>query len=172
MAVLLTIDVSDVQGIGRVLQHIQPGLDAALPLEVNEAGLQLFDDVVRLTAERFPDVPPQAIAAALYSTQASHLLPSYTIGARDAELAYVRWVTQRDEKVCKICGPREGRTYPISAVGMIWPAHPNCRCTLERLDLSEAMLAAGYEALPDAMGAVAGGILEHFERLFTQFGGR
>ena len=39
----------------------------------------------------------------------------------------VRWVTQRDGKVCAVCKPRDNHTYNIDAVP---PKHPNCRCYL------------------------------------------
>ena len=36
------------------------------------------------------------------------------------------WVTRRDEKVCPVCGPRDGRRYSGASNGP--PAHPRCRC--------------------------------------------
>ena len=45
----------------------------------------------------------------------------------DAGVDEVRWVTQHDEKVCKVCRPRDGVKYKIYEV----PAkHRNCRCYL------------------------------------------
>lgn len=48
---------------------------------------------------------------------------------RDAGLDEMRWHTQDDEKVCKVCGKRHGRTYPINRL----PARPHwgCRCWWE-----------------------------------------
>lgn len=42
----------------------------------------------------------------------------------------VEWATARDERVCIICGPLEGKTAPVgSQIGGYYPpAHPNCRC--------------------------------------------
>jgi SPP1 gp7 family putative phage head morphogenesis protein len=171
MSITIKVDLGGLRNIGTVLEQIQPGINAAIPLELNAVGPELFRDVVTFVGERFPDVPEPAIAAALYSIQASEVLPQYTIGAHDEALSYVRWVTLRDEKVCKICGPRDGRIYSLSDVTDIWPAHPNCRCRLERLELTEALIAGGYDALPDAMDAVAQGMMQQVERLITQFGG-
>ena len=45
----------------------------------------------------------------------------------DAGVDEVRWVTQHDEKVCKVCRPRDGVKYKLYEV----PAkHRNCRCYL------------------------------------------
>lgn len=48
---------------------------------------------------------------------------------KDSGVKKVRWVTESDEKVCAVCGPRDGKVYDIDKV----PAkpHPNCRCWLE-----------------------------------------
>ena len=40
----------------------------------------------------------------------------------------VRWVTQKDEKLCPTCSPRNGRIYPIDKVPP--KPHRNCRCYL------------------------------------------
>ncbi len=47
----------------------------------------------------------------------------------DAGLDEVRWHTQDDEKVCKVCGKRHGRIYSIHRL----PARPHwgCRCWWE-----------------------------------------
>ena len=45
----------------------------------------------------------------------------------DAGVGQVRWITQHDERVCKICRPRDGVIYPLDAVP---PKHHNCRCYL------------------------------------------
>ena len=45
----------------------------------------------------------------------------------DAGMEKVMWITQGDEKVCKVCRPRDRVVYPVFDV----PAkHPNCRCYL------------------------------------------
>lgn len=48
---------------------------------------------------------------------------------RDAGVKKVRWRTEEDDKVCKICGPKDKKVYSIDNI----PAkpHPNCRCWLE-----------------------------------------
>jgi SPP1 gp7 family putative phage head morphogenesis protein len=48
---------------------------------------------------------------------------------RQYGITKVEWLTGQDEKVCSVCGPRDGRVYPIGQAPEC-PAHPNCRCTL------------------------------------------
>lgn len=48
---------------------------------------------------------------------------------RDTGVKKVRWVTEQDDRVCKVCGPRDGKVYSIDKV----PPQPHwgCRCRLE-----------------------------------------
>lgn len=48
---------------------------------------------------------------------------------RDSGVKKVRWRTEEDDRVCEICGPRDGKVYDIDKV----PAKPHwgCRCWLE-----------------------------------------
>lgn len=43
----------------------------------------------------------------------------------------VRWNTQRDERVCPICAPRDGMTIHINDLSNHPPIHVNCRCWIE-----------------------------------------
>lgn len=47
---------------------------------------------------------------------------------RDAGVAKVQWVTEGDEKVCRICRERNGNIYPIDEVPV--KPHWGCRCVL------------------------------------------
>lgn len=47
-------------------------------------------------------------------------------GFKETGVKKVRWVTQEDEKVCRVCNDRDGKIYPI---GKVPPKpHYNCRC--------------------------------------------
>ena len=46
---------------------------------------------------------------------------------KDAGVKYVKWVTQKDEKVCVECDSRDGKIYPINRL----PARPHWRCRCE-----------------------------------------
>ena len=38
------------------------------------------------------------------------------------------WMTANDERVCELCGPNEGKQFPLSELSNLIPAHVNCRC--------------------------------------------
>ena len=46
------------------------------------------------------------------------------------------WITEKDEKVCSICAPRDEQFYPIEMLPD-WPAHWHCRCRLDWVDMEE-----------------------------------
>lgn len=48
---------------------------------------------------------------------------------KDAGIKRVKWRTQDDEVVCEICGPRDGKIYPIDKAPP--KAHWGCRCWYE-----------------------------------------
>lgn len=151
-----------------VLQVTPTAIDRALATELNNAGHQLHYNIINEVADEFPDLSPQIIAAAIESREATQQFPQFTIISRDTMVTYVTWVTKRDEKVCPICGPRDGVTFKIIDVMDIFPAHPNCRCTLERLGITDAMLAAGARLMPEAMNNVATGLMEAFGRFWER----
>lgn len=174
MALRLGVDTSLLKGPSLVLQATSMMLDKVLPTELNNAGHQLFYDVVNDVVDAFPELSPQVVAAALESREATQQFPTFSVVSRDNMVTYVTWVTQRDEKVCPICGPRDGVTYRIIDVMDIFPAHPNCRCYLERLGITSAMLEAGARLMPEALEAVASGVLEELDRIWGRYsaGGR
>lgn len=51
---------------------------------------------------------------------------------KDSGIEYVRWVTEDDEKVCKVCDPRHGVVYKLDEIEGILPAHWRCRCHIEK----------------------------------------
>ena len=48
----------------------------------------------------------------------------------------VAWVTQKDEKVCAECGPRDEVVYPIELLPP-YPAHWHCRCEIYPVEMEE-----------------------------------
>ena len=48
---------------------------------------------------------------------------------KDTGVKRVRWLTENDDKVCSVCGPRDGKVYDIDKV----PQKPHlwCRCILQ-----------------------------------------
>lgn len=55
---------------------------------------------------------------------------------RQAGIDAVVWVTEKDEKVCEVCAPRDEQVYPIELLPE-WPAHWHCRCKIEIVDMEE-----------------------------------
>lgn len=51
---------------------------------------------------------------------------------RDAGVKKVRWVTEKDDRVCPVCGPRDGKVYDIDKVPN--KPHVNCRCIISAVD--------------------------------------
>lgn len=49
-------------------------------------------------------------------------------GFADAGIKRVRWVSEQDERVCKVCDERDGRLYAIDDIPP--PPHWRCRCIL------------------------------------------
>lgn len=48
---------------------------------------------------------------------------------RDSGIKKVKWLTEKDDRVCPVCGPRDGKVYDIDKVPP--KPHVNCRCWLE-----------------------------------------
>lgn len=46
------------------------------------------------------------------------------------------WITEDDEKVCKVCRPRHEQFYPIEMLPP-YPAHWRCRCKVSLVDMEE-----------------------------------
>ena len=55
---------------------------------------------------------------------------------RDAGADVLVWITEKDEKVCSVCAPRDEQFYPIEMLPE-YPAHWHCRCRLEWVDMEE-----------------------------------
>lgn len=47
---------------------------------------------------------------------------------RAAGISKVEWLTEKDDRTCEICGPLDGKQFPVGGISA--PAHPNCRCTI------------------------------------------
>lgn len=53
-------------------------------------------------------------------------------GYKDAGVTKVRWITEKDERVCEVCRERDGKIYPINEL----PTRPHyrCRCAWDIVD--------------------------------------
>lgn len=46
------------------------------------------------------------------------------------------WITEKDDRVCSVCAPRDEQFYPIELLPP-YPAHYHCRCVLQIADMEE-----------------------------------
>ena len=134
---------------------------------LNLGGAKLYDNVQRALATRF-GIPASQADIALDFMPATEGQPVYTVTGSNDDFPYRRWITQRDEKVCKICGPRHGQIYHLFDTYEIWPAHPNCRCYLQKLNLGGAFAEMQASCVGRADGhclrALFGGVYQGLER--------
>lgn len=65
-------------------------------------------------------------------------------------VAKKRWLTARDERVCKLCAPLDGTVSDVDDMSQSPPRHPSCRCT-ELPDLDENWLINASENPPSTL---------------------
>ena len=78
---------------------------------------------MRKALKRGLDVTYRQVAQEADDITVAALLASYEAG----DVPYVRWVTEQDDRVCRICRERDGKIYRISEAPPL-PAHWRCRC--------------------------------------------
>ena len=74
-------------------------------------------------------------ALKLMALQVSHYADKATAQAaiqafKDAGVKKVKWITERDDRVCSKCEPLDGKIFDIDKIPAI-PQHYRCRCRLE-----------------------------------------
>lgn len=158
MALRLIIK-SDFGKMEAMLEALPEKIDRALTETVNSAGYEISRNAVNMIASHI-GASPAAVEQAILRRAASTMDPSYTIEATDAKFPMVRWRTQRDEKVCKICGPRDGHLFTTMEVRYMFPAHPNCRCQLEQVSIARELVAAAPDAEMNILGRGAERVME------------
>lgn len=89
-----------------------------------------------LAVTKFPDSEIDK-ALKYLSRQLAHYADKITVdavieGFKDSGVEKVMWVTEKDERVCNVCRPRDGKIFGIDKVPQI-PAHWNCRCVLVKV---------------------------------------
>lgn len=162
MALRITIK-TDFGSLTTVVERIPEELDRALPEILNNVGDKMSHDAVELLSTKF-NLPGAYIEEGLITRTATAMVYTFELSSRQDRFPYVQWITQRDERVCPICGPRDGRIYTKMEVRYIWPAHPNCRCIIQPLSLGDALVEVGQTVVPAAVEEAALKILSVFER--------
>jgi hypothetical protein len=160
------IDISHLEGVFERIGEMQPEINAMLPPIVNRHGQTMRRDTIAWVAQQ-TGVPEVAIANAIREQLATDVRARYVMQSYDPWLPYVRWRTMRDERVCPVCGPRDDEIYLLAAARAIWPAHPNCRCTLENIPVTQEMLNHSDIVLADAIEKVYNDITREFLALWN-----
>lgn len=84
----------------------------------------------RLLIDRGVDTGPPTWAErvrAVAQTVISNVSTAEPVRRDLAPTFWTRWQTAGDERVCPVCGPYTGRSWPAGE-GPNPPLHPNCRC--------------------------------------------
>jgi len=159
------IDTEQLKTVYRAMQQMSGQFSTEISQAVNEDDRELYDHSISAISDFF-HIPPETVRYGIDQRYSTSRSTTYTQLGEGEKVPYVQWVTQQDEKVCEICGPRDGEIYPEAEAMEIWPAHPNCRCTLRSIDFGEAMLSVTDETLPPALETTTMEILEGFSDLF------
>ena len=161
-------DTTGLEAVASRLAGAAAAIDAAIPPALNDSGARLSSKLARGLADRLSEgmavssMSEQEVASAFDVQHASAAMPAYVITVGDRHLPYVRWFTQLDERVCKVCGPRHGRIYRQDEALTLWPAHMNCRCRLEPVNASGEAMSLAADLLPEAQEEAADSILSAF----------
>lgn len=106
-----------------IAAKIQQGVDKGLnPKQIAE---MLIDEAKGITKVRADRIALTELAAAMATVESE--------ASRRYGIMEHIWRTSRDETVCPICLPLDGKTGPTngSINGYVIPAHPSCRCFYE-----------------------------------------
>lgn len=165
MALIVTIkaDFGTLQAkIGSVQSNLISGIDAVL----NHHG-DLMTDAALLLITANTGVPNNEVNAALDRYRATGLSQRYEVRSNQDKFSYARWITARDEKVCPICKPRDGVIYSYAELRYIFPAHPNCRCKIEPVDIGSELVAVAPDVIDDATTRSVQDILALFTKVWN-----
>lgn len=145
------------------LASVPSRLDDELAPILNRRGYEMTNDATGLIAQRL-GVSEDEVAVGLEQRYATELDPEYEVVSNSERFRYFRWHTAQDEKVCPICAPRDGMLFSELEIRYEYPAHPNCRCTIEPVDLGGELTTVAEQVMPDAVNAAAQDILDVFSR--------
>lgn len=145
------------------LATVPDRIDAEVAPILNRHGYEMTNDATGLIASRL-GVSDDEVAAGLEQRYATELDPEYEVVSNNEKFRYFRWSTAQDEKVCPICAPRDGLLYSELEIRYSYPAHPNCRCRIEPIDLGGELVTVAEQVMPDAIDKCAQDILDVFSR--------
>lgn len=183
MAVKLKVDASDLERVAKINDKASRAIDQSVTPHVNQFGNRMAKRLarevsrsltrsLRETLTHLPEFETVPFSGVSPSEVLEYLIPREGHGEHDSEyeletspkFPYFYWVTQVDERVCEICGPRHGMIIHENAISGLFPAHESCRCRLDRINLDPLVgLFADSEA-QQSSAEVADGVLQVFLR--------
>lgn len=114
--------------VNNLMGDVRTEMRDGIRMDLDNALLNQWDSkkLNKKLDERFRHAEKRATVIA--RTEMQFAYNSFIIDqARKDGFDELMWVTQLDEFVCQVCGPRHGKVYNIDNLPEI-PAHPNCRC--------------------------------------------
>jgi SPP1 gp7 family putative phage head morphogenesis protein len=153
------VDLSSLEKLAGKLGIISDKLSSNIPEILNSVGEALHDRVVDDISD-YLGVDRSEVEDAIISRAASALNPRFSIVSDSRKFRYVRWFTARDEKVCKLCGPLDGKLFLRAEALLMLPVHPNCRCTIEQVDMGSKISEFSSHELEEVMDEIVEEILK------------
>lgn len=159
MLVEFKLDLSSLAKLAEKLGIVSEQLASNIPEILNSVGELLHDRVVGDVAEAL-GVDRLDVEDAIVTRAASELKPQFAIASESRKFRYIRWHTSRDEKVCPLCGPLDDKLFLKSEAALMFPVHPNCRCSLEPVDIGEKITEFSATELEKVMDEIVKQILK------------
>lgn len=93
-------------------RHTESVIASDTPEKETDTALKYWSNMVRQFADLITDA-------------------AYEQALKDDGIARVRWITQKDERVCDVCRERDGKIYPITKIPP--KPHYGCRCWVKKI---------------------------------------
>jgi hypothetical protein len=152
------VNLDDIAKLADKLGVISDKLASNIPEILNSVGEVLHERVVEEISNAL-GVDSSEIEEAITTRNASELKPEFSITSESRKFRYIKWLTARDEKVCKLCGPLDGKLLLKAEAVLMLPVHPNCRCSLEPVDIGSKVTEFSATELEAIMNEIVEEIL-------------
>lgn len=151
------VDVDDLRHLSDDITVIEHAFAALMPGALNKAGDRMYSEVVTDIVQAFSTqkvhrrIGPTAVRNGLRVENANETIARYSVESVQPQFPYMRWITQRDERVCPICMPRDAMIFPDTIAWDLWfNRHPRCRCSITPVFLRDYLKPAGEAHILEA----------------------
>lgn len=138
-----SFEVTNKFQLNQLLSRVDGNTTLSKRIWTNNAAIsqRINNDISRLLYnDATPDQIKRALAAdfnisynaadRLIRTETSKFYNAAAIDSyKEAGVEEIEWLTEKDDRTCRVCGPKNGLRYPVSMPPEI-PAHPRCRCVI------------------------------------------